>query len=139
MPAIDQCEPAVINALQKAGWVVVDRPFSIQVDKPKRTYVYADLKLHHNSNNQTVVIIEVKCFAVHDRLFNEFYAAIGQYVTYREALRLLPEQSPLYLVVPSNVYGTFFQMNVIQSVLTTLQIKLILVDVQLEEVVEWIQ
>jgi flagellar basal body-associated protein FliL len=72
MPAIDQCEPAVINALQKAGWAIVDRPFSIQVDKPKRAYVYADLKLHHNSNNQTVIIIEVKCFAIHDRLFRLF-------------------------------------------------------------------
>jgi XisH protein len=70
---------------------------------------------------------------------SEFYAAIGQYVTYREALSLLPEQSPLYLVVPSNVYAAFFQMQVIQSVLTTLKIKLILVDIQREEIVEWIQ
>lgn len=138
MPATDQCEPAVVNALAKDGWVVIDRPFTIQLDKAKRSYIYADLRLRNQTDNRTVIIIEVKCFSGNESLFNEFYGAIGQYATYRDALELLHISAPLFLAIPSDIYATFFQTPIIQSVLTTLRIQLIIINIQLEEIVEWI-
>jgi Holliday junction resolvase-like predicted endonuclease len=31
MPAIDACEPQVIRALEKAGWEVLERQFTIRL------------------------------------------------------------------------------------------------------------
>jgi XisH protein len=61
MPAIDQCEPAVINALQKAGWVVTHQPLFLRLDSHEA--IYADLRLQHQQDNQAIIILEVKCFA----------------------------------------------------------------------------
>lgn len=82
MPALDQCEPQVIRALQKAGWVVTHQPLQIRVSRNEA--VYADLRLIQPAVKQTIIIVEVKCFAGKRSLLDEFYHAVGQYIVYRE-------------------------------------------------------
>jgi hypothetical protein len=139
MPAIDQCEPAVIRALQKAGWIVTHQPYSIHIVEPGRSnYVYADLRLRHSRNSRTIIVTEVKCFADKRQLMDDLYESIGQYATYRSALALENLQLPLYLAIPLAVYATFFQKPLVQRVINDVQVKLVIVDTEKEEIIQWI-
>ena len=136
MPAIDVCEPAVIRALEKEGWVVVNRPFSIRFAKPVGDYIYADLRLQHRSRHESIIVAEVKCFS--QPILDEFYRAVGQVIVYRAALQLREFNIPIYLTVPHVVYETFFQIPIIAASVKAVQLKLIVVNLDTEEIVTWI-
>jgi hypothetical protein len=36
MPALDKCEPQILNAFRKDGWQVIAKPFVTMVDFPER-------------------------------------------------------------------------------------------------------
>jgi hypothetical protein len=137
MPAIDQCEPQIIRALQKQGWKVIDRPFAIRIGQGKIGYVYADLRLNHIQNQQSLIVVEVKCFSSTRTVLDEFYQAIGQYMVYRHALKMKDIQTPLYLAIPETIYASFFQNQLIADVLQDTRVKQIVVDLEKEEVVLW--
>jgi hypothetical protein len=136
MPAIDVCEPAVIRALEKAGWVVVDHPATIHLGRGKGNFIYADLRLRRHDSNQTIIIAEVKCFT--RGLLDEFYHAVGQYVVYRNVLRLNNIATSVYLALPQHIYDTFFQRAFVQATLDDIHMKLVIVDLEKEEATEWI-
>lgn len=135
MPAIDQCEPNVIRALEKLGWRVTDRPFPIRLSRDEG--VYADLRLRSTDGQQSIIIVEVKCFSEKRSILDEFYHAVGQYLLYREALQLKNISVPLYLSVPRTIYDTFFARRMVQAVLKNANIKIMVVDIELEEVIQW--
>jgi hypothetical protein len=137
MPAIDQCEPQVIRALQKQGWEVTHQPFAVRIDRGRPAYVYADMRLRRIRDQVSLIVVEVKCFAGTRTLLDEFYQAIGQYVVYRHALEMNGVQTPIYLTVPDTVYATFLQGALIEAVLHDIQVKLIVVNLEKEEVVRW--
>lgn len=138
MPAIDICEPAVIRALEKAGWMVLDQPYSIRFDESRLDYVFADLRLRHNDPDQTIIVVEVKCFAVGRSFLDEFYHATGQYIVYRNALKIRGIDLPVYLAVPLRAYKGFFQKRLIQSAIDDVRAKIVVVDLDAEEVAQWI-
>jgi hypothetical protein len=137
MPAIDQCEPQVIEALRKAGWVATHQPFAIRIDKRKKGYVYADLRLSHPGDHQTIIVTEVKCFADNRSLWDDFYQATGQYLVYRNALALNNIKAPLYLAIPSQVYESFFQEPLVRATIQETGVKIIAVALEQAEVVTW--
>lgn len=138
MPAIDQCEPAVIRALEKEGWSVADQPYSIKTGGRTSRYVHADLLFEYHSKRTPIIVVEVKCFPKGIFSWDEFYSAIGQYVVYRTALRLSEILYPLYLVFPLHIQETFsVEYPLAPLVLDEIDVKLITVDLVLEEVVQW--
>jgi hypothetical protein len=137
VPAIDTCEPQVIRALEKAGWVVTDRPYAIRI-YPKQGFVYADLRLRNRQQQTELVVIEVKCFLDNRPPLDEFYHAVGQYIYYRNALHLDNQALPLYLAVPLSVYNTFIQRDIVQATLKDAKINLVVVDLDAEAIAQWI-
>jgi hypothetical protein len=137
MPAVDQCEPAVISAFEKAGWVVTARPYSLRIpgDRQKLRYVFADLRLEKES--QVAIVVEVKCFPNPQGFLNDFYQAIGQYEAYRVILRLNQLNLPIYLAIPQVAYIKFFGQKTIQAILDTINAKLIIIDTEHEEIIQW--
>ena len=51
MPAIDRCEQAIINALAKEGWEVVERPLQITIQE---RMLYADFSAKRGDNELIV-------------------------------------------------------------------------------------
>lgn len=113
MPAIDQCEPQVIRAFEKAGWIIINQPFTIRVAAHEG--IIADLRLQSTITAEEIIVIEVKCFADERSWLDDFYRAVGQYLVYRNGTALLGLSSPLFLAIPNNVYETFFQRKMIQA------------------------
>jgi XisH protein len=57
---------------------------------------------------------------------------------YRNVLRLKNMDSNIYLTVPLPVYDTFFQRKGVQAAMKDAQVKVIIIDVDSEEIVSWI-
>ena len=138
MPAIDQCEPAIVRALQRAGWLVTHQPYAIKTDRARSGVVFGDLRLQRNiSDADAIVVVEVKCFADDKVFWSELYRAIGQYVVYRSALRLNQLSYPVYLALPVAAYRQHFRHDLLQSVIDDLSMNLIVVDLETEEIAQW--
>ena len=138
MPAIDQCASQIIRVLQDAGWNVTHSPFAIKIEKSRTGYIFADLRLEHGQTEETVFVVEIKCFQSTRTVLEEFYQAIGQYVVYRSALRSSQIRLPIYLALPLRIYESFFQRALIKSVLNEIEMNLVVIDLQKEEVSQWI-
>jgi Holliday junction resolvase len=137
MPALDQCQPQMIRAFDKAGWNVGRNPASLRIDRVERRYVFVDLLLQNRSDNSTIIIIEIKCFADERLFLDEFYSALGQYAVYRSALVMNNINAPLYLAVSSEAYNAQFHKEIVQSTLDAIQVKVVVIDLDHEEIVQW--
>lgn len=138
MPATDRCEPPIIHAIEKAGWKITHHPFAIKINRSRGGYVYADARFEQSQNKEQIIVVEVKCFDSNRTVLEEFYHAVGQYVVYRNALLTNEIETPVYLAIPSKAYDEFFNQQLIQSVVTDIQLQLIVIDLEKEEVRQWI-
>ena len=125
------------NALIKDGWTITHDPYTIEY---KKEQVYADLAAERPMAAERAgqkIIVEVKSFTGQSTI-TDFHAAVGQYRVY---LGLLSETAPeykLYLGISEITYLTDFQRQIIQLILKKDQIPLIVVRVEEEEIVQWI-
>jgi hypothetical protein len=135
MPAVDSCEPAVIRAFEKAGWEILEQPVKLLI--AKKEIFLADLRLRQVASHQTVVVVEVKCFSS-ENVLPDFYSAIGQYLHYRAALAIMGIDEPVYLSIPLSIFDDFFRRSSVQYVINDVKIKLVIVDLDHEEILQWI-
>jgi hypothetical protein len=135
--AIDSCEPQVIRAFEKDGWEILEKPRVIRGDT---TNVLADMSLRRVLGElvQEIIILEVKCFSDPKADLQEVYTAIGQYQVYRTGLLNNNEDLPLYLAVPLTAYRRFQNESMIASALRSMLIKIVVVDIEEENVELWI-
>lgn len=135
MPAHDSCEPNVVRALEKAGWKILYRPYRIRLIDGG--FLFADLMASSEPLEKYLMVVEVKCFPGSSTALEEFYKAVGQYTTYRRALRDEGTEADLFLAVPLTIYATLLQEHVIQGTIQDAQVQLIVCDMEAEEIVRW--
>lgn len=85
-----------------------------------------------------MLLAEVKCFSNRQTITTEVYAAIGQYIIYRMLLSELQLNIPLYLAIPELVYHTIFD-STLRHVVSDNQIKLLIVNLEDERIIQWIE
>jgi hypothetical protein len=135
--ALDSCHNQVVNALRKAGWRVNDKPVHMRTNG---LAVFADLEAQMNNGSfHKIIVVEVKCF--NDPRFDqdELYRAVGQYLLYRSMQHIRGVDTPLYLAMPEPVYHRLFLKQVVQDVLQESRIKLIVIDIDREDVLRWLE
>ena len=137
MSAEDRIHGAVRNALIKDGWTITADPFTIKCEGLK---VFADLAAERNSparQEERCIVIEIKSFLgpspIHD-----LELALGQYVLYRNFLRLTAPQYELHLAVGQAIYDDLFIQGPIRFIIRQERIHLIVINVQEEVIVSWI-
>jgi len=137
LPAIDACEPQVLRALQKDHWVIISKPFAIRTNTHT---VYADclLERQNNGHNEQAIILEVKCFSNPQTDLTEFYTAVGQYQFYRAAVVANQSTTPIYLAIPELALARLIKDNAIDIAIRQNGIKLVVIDLAKEEVVQWL-
>lgn len=137
MPKLDIIHNAVKNALIKDDWTITDDPYVIQY---RRTTLYADLGAERPmaaERNGRKLVIEVKSFVGASKI-QDLKEALGQYDIYRYLLEVTAPERKLYIAVSTVAYNTFFQQDVIQLILNRHQLPLIIVDIEVEEIRQWI-
>lgn len=135
MPKLDSCHDQIVRALKKDGWQVADKPF--RVEATGRT-VFIDVRASRlvNGSRQEIMLAEIKCFTGGQNTPSELYIGLGQYLIYRAILAMKYIEIPVYLAIPADVYDTIFDPVVRRSIQDD-KIKLILVDLVQERIVEW--
>lgn len=84
------------------------------------------------------ILVEVKTFG--DRSFmRALQQALGQYQIYVDFLEFTGLGYELYLAVNSAVYETFLRGTATQRIIQRHQVKLLIIDIGREEVVEWLK
>ncbi|MEQ9356608.1 XisH family protein [Coleofasciculus chthonoplastes] len=136
--ARDAFHNAVKVARQKEGWVITADPLQIKFGKLD---LYIDLGAEQvigAEQNGQKIAIEIKSFLGQSTV-TEFHRAVGQFISYRDVLRVVEPERVLYLAVPQLIYDDFFKVQELaQLVVQTNQIKIIVYNPVLETIVQWI-
>ncbi|MGL5133236.1 MAG: element excision factor XisH family protein, partial [Planktothrix sp.] len=77
---------------------------------------------------------KLKVFWRFTSAISEFHTALGQYINYRAALR---REEPERILVPELVYNSFFQLDFPASILQENSVKIIVYDIELEQISLW--
>lgn len=137
MPKLDVIHNAVKNALTKDGWSVTDDPYIIQY---RKTILYADLGAERPiaaERDGHKLVVEVKSFIGASKM-QDLKEALGQYDIYRYLLEETAPERKLYIAISKVAYNTFFVQDVIQLILSKHHLPMIVVDVEKEEITQWI-
>lgn len=120
------------------GWNVTHDPLylksggiNVEIDLAAERVIAAE------KDNEKIAI-EIKSFLGKSKI-NDFYEAKGQYDVYREML--LNEKNPrhLYLGIEEDIYKTFFQRSIIQTIIKKDAISLWVFNPQTKCSVLWIK
>lgn len=137
MPAKDIYHQAVKNALIKDGWTITADPYRIQYEDAE---LYADLAAEKPiaaERNGRKIIVEIKSF-ISPSPMRDFENALGQYILYRNLLKLNNQDYEIYLAVRDTIFETFFQRKSIQAVVKLNEIALLVFNNEREEIIQWI-
>lgn len=137
MAARDLFHNAVRNGLQKESWTITADPLSLKFGD---TRIYIDLgaeKIVAAEKGEEKIAVEIKTFT-NDSVVFDFHVAIGQFINYQVVIENKDPDRILYLAVPQEVYNTFFQSLLAQSVIQKYQIKLIVYDPENEVITKWL-
>ena len=136
MSAKDKFHYIVKTALQNDGWIITDDPLYINFGGVQ---MYVDLgaeKLIAAEKNGDKIAVEIKSF-IGTSAISDFHTAFGQFLNYRTALREKDSERALYLAVNIETYNDFFMLPFTQLQIKEYQLKIIIYDVDTEEIVRW--
>ena len=137
MPAKDTYHDAVKNALIKDGWSILADPYKI---KYKDAELFADLAVEKTiaaEQNGRKIVVEIKSFLSPSPM-RDFELALGQYILYRNIINFTEPEYQIYLAIPDSIYENFFKRESIQDIAKINQLLLIVVDMEREELLQWI-
>ncbi|MEH2468400.1 XisH family protein [Nostoc sp.] len=137
MPAKDVYHDAVKNALVNDGWIITADPYPIKYEEVK---LFADLageKTIAASREGKQIVIEIKSFLSRSPM-RDFETALGQYLIYKALLSLEYPEKQLYLAIGEIIYEDFFQKFAIKFILSKYEVSLLVINMNKQEVVEWI-
>ncbi|BAZ08210.1 fdxN element excision controlling factor XisH homolog [Calothrix sp. NIES-4071] len=83
------------------------------------------------------IVVEIKSFVGKSPMY-DFHNALGQYIVYRNLIQVSEPEYNLYLAIDDIVYLNFFQRPSIQLITSQNNLRLIIVDTQQEQIVQWI-
>lgn len=138
MSAKDIFHQAVKQALQKEQWLITDALLRFKFgDVNFQVDLGAERVLAAQKAGEKIAV-EIKSF-LNPSAITDFYAALGQFLSYRLALEVIEPDRLLYLAVPLDAYQTFFQLNFAQIAIKKYQVLLIVYDPVKEAIAQWIK
>jgi hypothetical protein len=137
MPVRDLYHNAVKSALIKDGWIIIADPYRIQYEDIN---LYADLAAERPiaaEREGQKIVVEIKSFVGRSPL-TDFHNAVGQYIVYLLLLQQTAPEFHLYLAIDDITHNNFFKRSGIEFVVKASQIKFFVVDIDRQEIVQWI-
>lgn len=83
------------------------------------------------------LVVEVKSFIGASKI-QDLKETLGQYDIYRYLLEETAPDRKLYIAISNVAYNTFFTQDVAQLILNKHQLPTIVVDIEVEEIMQWI-
>ncbi|MGH2414442.1 MAG: XisH family protein [Microcystaceae cyanobacterium] len=135
--AKDLFHNAVRHGLEKDRWTVTDDPLELEWEEVAVKIDLAAERLIAAERGEEKIAVEIKSF-IGTSAISDFHTALGQFLNYRIMLEVNELDRLLYLAVPFETYQTFFQSRFAQVASERHQLKLIVYDPVIEEIVKWI-
>ncbi len=128
---------AVVMALQKAGWTITHDPLTLQVpgnrfevDLGAEKVIIAERGLEREA-------IEIKSFQL-PSILASFYEALGKYMAYQKAFIKNNSDRRFYMAISTETYDKLQHKPFLMEVFKDNDVKMLIVDVEKEEIVQWI-
>jgi hypothetical protein len=137
VPTRDFIHDAVKAALVKNHWTITADPYVLQYED---LTLFADMAAERSiaaEREGRKIVVEVKSFLGPSPI-RDFEDAIGQFEIYRSVLDATEPERALYLAVGADVFEAFFERPSIQYIVSRLRLALLVVDVENEEILQWI-
>ena len=143
MPSRDTYHQRVKNALIKDGWEITDDPYVISYGE---RFLFIDLGATNIDNSSGVIgairgkekiAIEIKNFRSKSPIV-DLEGAIGQYVLYQLLLQQIEPERVIYLAITQEMKNEIFSEPLGELVIEKLPLRLIIIDVEKDEVKQWI-
>lgn len=134
MPAKDRYHDIVKHALEKDGWLIIQEQYVL---KTGRRRLLVDLQAE-NQTRLITILVEVKGLDSSASEVTELADAIGKYVLYETILAEEGINLPLYLAIPLSAYNGIMSESIGITIRQKLKMRLIVVDLEQEEIVRWI-
>jgi hypothetical protein len=136
--AKDKVHEHVVTALKKDGWTITHDPFKILWKKRKLLVDLGSEKLIAAQKDSEKIAVEVKSFIGANDL-DDLYQAIGQFVLYRQAMKIAAPERVLFPAIDMQAFRLFFDDEEGETLRANESINLLVFDKQNEEVVLWKQ
>jgi XisH protein len=133
----DRFHELVKQALIQTGWNITDDPLYLSIGNVNIQIDLAAEPLIAAIKNDRKIAVEVKSFISASQI-TDFYGALGQYLTYRVALKLQEPDRELYLAVPQPTYEKLFQEILVQEVFRLYPVNIIIYNQITQEIESWI-
>jgi XisH protein len=127
----------VRTALVKDGWTITDDPFTLKVGGRSTFVDLGAEKLFAAEKEDRRIAVEVKSF-ISPSPVKDLEQALGQYIMYSQVLERQNFDRLLYLAIAQNVFLDFFSEELPQLMIELNNLKLLVFDPDLEEVLKWI-
>jgi hypothetical protein len=137
MPARDFFHRLVRIALDKANWQITHDPYLLQTGSFDLAIDLGAERIIAAQWEKLKIAVAVKSFLESSKI-SAFYSALGQFITYRFALRNLEPDRKLYLAVPDELYDKLFQTSLVRQIIEQEQVYLLTYDIFEEVICQWI-
>ena len=136
--ARDKFHYDVKQALVYDGWKVTDDPLSIKIGTIPIQIDLGAEKIIGAEKDGEKIAVEIKTFGILS-FITAFHDAVGQYIVYREALKIIQSDRILYLALPLDIYDEYGSELLVQRVLENNRIKIILYEAKTQHIASWLK
>jgi hypothetical protein len=137
MPAKDLYHDTVKSALIKDGWTITKESLTFMLGKRPAIIDLAAEKVLIAEKDAQKIAVEVKSF-IGPSPMTDLEKALGQFVLYSDILAERDPERILYLAIPERTYSGFFAEEVGAILFRRRpELKLIVFDPDLQEIVQW--
>lgn len=136
--AKDIIHEPVKRAIKNAGWTVTNDQYTVQFAE---FTMYADLAAERviaAQRGKDKIAVEIKSFVKRSPV-QDVRDALGQYVMYRAYLAQIEPDRKLYMATSMRAYRDVFSLKAVEFLVQQFAIALIVVDIEREEVIRWIE
>lgn len=143
MPAKDTYHETIKKALEKDNWLITDDPYVISYGE---RFLFIDLGATNLKDSSGIIgatrgeekiAIEIKNFRSQSPIV-DLEQALGQYVLYQLLLQQVDPEREIYLAITKKMKAEIFSEPLGELVIEQLPLKLIVIDLDKQEVQEWI-
>ncbi len=134
----DLFHDAVVHALEREDWTVTNDPYYLEYgEQMLQIDLGAEMPIAAERDGRKIAV-EIKSF-VGKTTMAEFYAAVGQFVTYQDALQVQEPERILYLAVPEEAFAALFDTVRGRSLQKKLSLFLLVYNAPQELITQWIE
>jgi hypothetical protein len=137
MAAKDVIHDAVKNALIKDGWTITHDPLRLQYQDVTLLLDLAAERVLAAERDGVKIAVEIKSF-LEPSLINDLKVTVGQYQLYLDYLELLEPDRKLYIAISQAAFKKLMSLKGLGVFLEKHKFPFIVVELEDEEVKQWI-